>query len=225
MSQIVFDNVTCQFKNDTKAVHDISFTINPGEFVFLVGPSGAGKTTILRLLLKEYKPQSGKIFVDDDDINKRRVSKEKIRRQIGASFQDVKILEDRTVAENVTVAMEIVGQKNQDISKNLEKVLSLVDMLDKKDLFPSQLSGGELQRVGLARALAGDPSIIFADEPTANLDSQNAWKIVSLLKDINRTGKTVIVATHNRDLYDSMGERVITLDNGRLVSDQNPADI
>jgi cell division transport system ATP-binding protein len=221
MSQVIFENVTYTFGNDCTALDHISCQINPGEFVFITGPSGSGKTTFLRLILKELQPQEGKIFIGNDDITaKRGPSLEEVRRKIGASFQDVKLLMDRTIEENIGMAMEIVGIRQEDINKAIDAVLDLVDLSDKRQMFPSQLSGGEIQRIGIARAVVGDPLIIFSDEPTANLDEESAWKITSLLREINKSGKTVIIATHNMDLVESMGERILQLDKGKLIKDK-----
>jgi len=223
MPQITFTNVTYTFPNDAVALDDVSCAIEPGEFVFLVGPSGAGKTTFLRLLIREILPTQGSIFFEEEEISKKRgVSPEKIRQKVGVSFQDDKLLVDRTVEENIALAMEIVGKKEKEIKESVHAVLDLVGLTDKAEMFPAQLSGGELQRIGIARAVVGDPILIFADEPTANLDEESMWKIISLLKEINRSGKTTIVATHNLDVIRSLGERVLHLDKGKLVKDEKP---
>jgi cell division transport system ATP-binding protein len=225
MSQIIFENVTFKYGNDVTALDQVSCQIEPGEFVFITGPSGAGKTTFLKLLLREIMPHDGKILVDTEEISKKRgISTEKLRRKIGASFQDVKLLMDRTIEENISVAMEIIGKKTDEIKKAVEAVLDLVGLQDKAKMFPAQLSGGEIQRIGIARAVVGDPVIIFADEPTANLDEESAWKIASLLKEINKSGKTMIVATHNLDLIKSMGERIIQIEKGKIVNDTKHKD-
>jgi len=221
MSLINFDGVTYRFNTGVEAIKQVSFSIDEGEFVFLVGPSGAGKTTLMRLMLRELIPTEGKIILDNEEISRKRgISVSKLRQKIGASFQDVKLLLDRTVAENIALAMEIAGKKNSEIKEAVTAVLDLVGLSDKGDVFPVQLSGGERQRAGIARAVVGDPIIIFADEPTANLDEETAWKIAALLKEINRSGKAVIVATHNADLVDSMGARVIYLDQGGIIEDK-----
>ncbi len=213
MSLIKFDKVTYKFKNGVVALDNFTESIDNGEFVFLVGPSGSGKTTFLRILMRELIPDSGKVFFDGEQINrKKRVNVPKLRRKIGVAFQDVKLLADRTVEENIAMVMEIHGKKKSEIRGAVSAALDLVGLSDKQDLFPVQLSGGEVQRVGIARAVVGDPKVIFADEPTANLDDESAWKIASLLKEINRSGKTVIVATHNTEIINSMKERVIKLD-------------
>jgi len=221
MSLVNFDGVTYRFKTGVEAVKQVSFSIDEGEFVFVVGPSGAGKTTLMRLMLRELFPTEGKIILDNEEISRKRgISISKLRQKIGASFQDVKLLADRTVAENIALAMEIAGKKSEEIKEAVTAVLDLVGLSDKADLFPIQLSGGERQRVGIARAVVGDPILIFADEPTANLDEETAWKIAALLKEINRSGKAVIVATHNADMVDSMGARVIYLEGGNIVEDK-----
>jgi len=221
MSLINFDGVTYRFNTGVEAIKQVSFSIDEGEFVFLVGPSGAGKTTLMRLMLRELLPTEGKIILDNEEISRKRgISVSKLRQKIGASFQDVKLLLDRTVAENIALAMEIAGKKNSEIKEAVTAVLDLVGLGDKGDVFPVQLSGGERQRAGIARAVVGDPIVIFADEPTANLDEETAWKIAALLKEINRSGKAVIVATHNADLVDSMGARVIYLDQGGIIEDK-----
>lgn len=217
---IFFENVTKEFPNGTTALQEVSFHIDLGEFVFVVGPSGAGKTTILRLLLKELKPTSGKIQVNKKDLNE--LSKKQLphlRRQIGAVFQDYKLLTDRTVFENVALVSEIVKQSKEEIEAHVGKILSLVGLEEKGDLFPSQLSGGELQRTAIARALATQPKIIFADEPTGNLDPATAWEIINLLLIINKEGTTVILATHNQDTVKSLDKRIIELEEGRVTRD------
>lgn len=209
-----------KFNTGVEALKQVSFSVDEGEFLFLVGPSGAGKTTVMRLMLRELLPTEGRIIIDNEEISKKRgVSVPRLRQKIGTSFQDVKLLFDRTVRENISMAMEIAGKNKAEINDAVAAVLDLVGLKDKGDVFPVQLSGGERQRVGIARAVVGDPILIFADEPTANLDETSAWKIAALLKEINRSGKTVIVATHNAELVDSMGVRVIYLDQGRIIDD------
>lgn len=217
---ILFENVTKQFPNGTIALQEVSFRIEPGEFVFVVGPSGVGKTTILRLLLRELKPTSGTIQVDSSDLSS--ITKKELpelRRQIGAVFQDYKLITDRTVAENVTLISEIVKQNKEEIETHVNQILSLVGLEEKGELFPSQLSGGELQRTTIARALATQPKIVFADEPTGNLDPATAWEIINLLITINKEGTTVIVATHNQDAVKSLEKRIIELKEGRVIRD------
>lgn len=218
---IEFKKVTKQFGDGTVALNKISFTIEPGEFVFIVGPSGAGKTTILRLLLRELLPTAGSIYLGKEEVNA--LSSKKIpdlRRKIGAVFQDYKLLWDRTVFENVSLPLEILGYPQEKMEKAVGEILAAVDLGQKADLFPLQLSGGELQRAVIARALSTKPAVLFADEPTGNLDPGTAWQIVKLLKYINKNGKTVIMATHNFDIVDSLNERVITLNKGEIKSDK-----
>jgi cell division transport system ATP-binding protein len=221
MAIISFDNVNYKFNTGFEALKNVTFKVEDGEFLFIVGPSGSGKTTLLRLLLRELIPTEGNVVLDGQEISKKKgVSVPDIRKKIGASFQDVKLLMDRTVEENISLALEIAGKKNEEVKEAVNAVLDLVGLTERAEVFPVQLSGGELQRIGIARAVVGDPIVIFADEPTANLDEESAWKIASLLKEINRSGKTVIVATHNADLVDSMKERVIYLEDGKLVEDK-----
>jgi len=218
---IKFDRVTKKFKQGTVALDKVSFKIKKGEFVFLVGPSGAGKTTILRLLLKKTLPSKGKIVVDGEDLEE--IPKKKIpllRRKIGAAFQDFKLLYDRTVGENVALALEILGKESSKIEEEVKDALSLVGLKDKADLFPIQLSGGEFQRASLARAVVGKPKILFADEPTGNLDMDIGWQIVNLLKQINKKGTTVIMATHEAEIVNSLDQRVIRLEKGKIASDK-----
>ena len=217
---IFFENVTKKFPNGTVALNKVSFHVEPGEFLFLVGPSGAGKTSVLRLLLRELIPTQGKILIEGKDLNKLK-SKHlpQLRRQIGAVFQDYKLIEDRTIRENVALVSEMVKQSNQEIRRHVEKILELVNLKDKADLFPSQLSGGELQRTAIARALATKPKIIFADEPTGNLDRSTAWEVIKVLATINKGGTTVIIASHNQEFTQAFDKRIIELKQGRVVRD------
>lgn len=218
---IEFKQVTKQFGDGTVALDKVSFIVKPGEFVFLVGPSGAGKTTILRLLIRDLSPTSGSIFLEKEELNALHSRKiPGLRRKIGAAFQDYKLLWDRTIFENVSLPLEIIGEFPRIIKKEVLEILELVGLEKRSDLFPLQLSGGELQRTVIARALAARPSILFADEPTGNLDPGTSWQIVKLLKKINEKGKIVIMATHNFDIVDSLNERVITLEKGKIISDK-----
>ncbi len=219
---IKFEHVTKKYGEGTVALDDVSFSIGQGEFVFLVGPSGAGKTTILRLLLREILPNKGKIYIDGEDIVKIPNSKVPLlRRKIGTAFQDFKLLFDRTVLENISLSLEIAGQKPETAKKTVEKVLTLVGLKGKENLFPLQLSGGELQRIVIARAVISHPKILFCDEPTGNLDQDTSWQIVNLLKQIHKTGTTVVMSTHNVDIVNSMRERVIRLEKGTVISDKS----
>ncbi len=203
------------------ALEGASFEIKPGEFVFITGPSGAGKTTIVRLILREYLPTSGIIKIGEDDLVKmKKKDLPKLRQKIGVVFQDFKLLTDRTVWENVALALRVLGKDEKEIEKEITKILGLVGLEERADLFPSQLAGGELQRAGLARAVVGQPEIIIADEPTGNLDLATAWQIIKLLQKVNKAGKTVIMATHNFEIVNAMKERVIELDKGKIISDK-----
>ncbi|HUV47002.1 MAG TPA: cell division ATP-binding protein FtsE [Candidatus Bathyarchaeia archaeon] len=221
---IIFNKVSKKFNDGTLVLDDVSFTINKGEFVFLVGHCGAGKTTVSRILLKEILPTRGRVFVDGEEITKlKKKNVPQLRRKIGTAFQDFKLLPDRTVKENISLALEIIRQKKEDISQKVDQLLSLVGLQGKEDFFPQQLSGGEVQRVVIARALAHNPKILFADEPTGNLDIDTAWQIIDLLKRINEKGMTVVVATHNVSIVDDLGQRVIRLEKGKVTSDKKEA--
>lgn len=216
---LVFENVSKKYK-DKMVLKDVSFEISEGEFVFLVGPSGAGKSTAMRLILRAEKPTSGNIFFEDMCIN--RLSSfglPRYRRQIGVIFQDYKLLNSRTVWENVSFVLEVSRTNHSKIKKNVEEVLDLVGLLDKKKSFPQSLSGGEQQRVSIARALVTDPKFLIADEPTGNLDKVNAWDIMQLLNKINNWGTTVFVTTHDTEIVDSLNKRVLRFEDGRLVRD------
>ena len=213
-------NVTMEYDPPKKALDDVSVKIDKGEFVYLMGHSGAGKSTLTRLLLKEIEPKSGKIFLNGKDIT--HVSERKvpyIRRYIGTVFQDFRILEKKTVYENVSFAMEIIGKKPREIRRSVPIILSMVGLSDKAKSYPHQLSGGECQRTAIARALVNKPDVIIADEPTGNLDSDTAWEIMNLLQDINNRGTTIVMATHAKNIVDEMKKRVITLNHGSVVSD------
>jgi cell division transport system ATP-binding protein len=216
---IKFDKVSKKFGKIT-ALEGVSFKVDPGELVFLTGPSGSGKTTLIKLILKEFRPTSGKIQVKDWDLSKLADKKLfTLRRKIGVVFQDFKLLFDRTVWENVALALEILGENNS-VGQKVDNALARVGLLDRAELFPSQLAGGELQRTCLARALVADPEIIIADEPTGNLDITTAWQIIALLKEAHGLGKTVLISTHNFEVVNSFKNRVIGLDQGKLVSDE-----
>ena len=217
---IIFDHVTKVFGNGTKALDDVSFEVTAGQFVIIEGKSGAGKTSIGRLLLKEFSPTSGRIIVDGDDLAK--ISPKNVpllRRKIGVVFQDFKILYDRTVAENIELALDILNLDEQVTQSRLEELLDLTELTGKANDFPVQLSGGQLQRVIIARALAGQPKILFADEPTGNLDAVTGVSIVDLLKDINEQGTTVLMATHDTGLVKDLHARTIRLEQGKIVKD------
>jgi cell division transport system ATP-binding protein len=195
--------------------------IKAGDFVFLVGPSGAGKTTIIKLLIKEIEPTSGDIFVNDKNVTvlKRREIPY-FRRNIGVVFQDFRLLPDRNVYDNIAFAMQVVGTPSKEIRRRVPLMLSLVNLSSKAYAYPNELSGGEQQRVVLARAIANNPPVLIADEPTGNLDPDTGWDIVNLLSEINRRGTTVIMATHAKEIVDAMRKRVIILKKGTVISDQ-----
>jgi cell division transport system ATP-binding protein len=218
---ISFQNVTKIFPNHTTAIENISLKINPAEFVFITGPSGAGKTTLLRLILREIFPTSGSISVDNQDIVKIPASRVyELRRKIGVVFQDFKLLTDRSVFENIAISLEVTGKNQQEIETQVHEMLHLTGLEEQTHLFPSQLAGGEAQRTVIARAVVGHPSYLLADEPTGNLDPKTSWQIVKLLKQIQELGTTVIMATHNVDIVNSLNERVIQLKKGKLIKDE-----
>lgn len=217
---IDFNQVTKKF-GKIVALNNTSFEIEPGEFVFITGPSGAGKTTIIRLILKELEPSSGKIKINKQDLAEIPSKKiPELRRKIGVVFQDFKLLSDRTVFENVILPLEVIGADKKTIEERASEILKLVGLSDRAELFPSQLAGGELQRVCLARAVIAEPKILLADEPTGNLDPGTSWQIIKLIKKINKLGTTVLMATHNVDIVNSMRERVIKLGKGKVMKDQ-----
>jgi len=202
------------------ALENVNLGIDEGEFVFITGASGAGKTTLLRLILRELLPDTGEVFLDDTDITK--LPKKKIpslRQNIGVIFQDFKVLPERTLEENVAVALAVSGIERSEWKNRIDQVLELVKLSDRRSLFPSQLSGGELQRTSLARALVVNPKIILADEPTGNLDWDTADEMMDLLRNINSEGKTILVSTHHRGIVDKFGKRVVELEKGKVKKD------
>jgi len=219
-----FESVVKSFPDGTTGIDDLSFHITPGEFVFLTGPSGSGKTTIMRLLTKEYLPSDGEIIFKDYPLSAlKRSLIPAHRRQMGVVFQDYQLLSDLKAWENIALSLEIAGLSQKEIAERVNELLALVKLENKAFLFPKQLSGGEAQRVGIARALASGPSLIFADEPTGNLDSESSLNIVRLLKKINELGTTVIIATHDTNLLDAFkDDRLITVIKGKLESDSKP---
>lgn len=218
---IRFINVSKKYPNRQVALDDINFNIVDGEFVFLVGPSGAGKTTILKLIIGDLKPSHGSIHVDDFIVNKITVAQIPfLRRKVGFVFQDFKLLGDRTVGENLAVALEIFGKSKEEMDKKIKETLELVNLKEKRNLFPKQLSYGEQQRVSIGRAVIGEARFILADEPTGNLDPRTSWEILKILTKINQNGKTIIMATHNVDIVNSMKKRVIVLQDGKIVKDR-----
>lgn len=215
---IEFQKITKKFGN-TLALQNINLKISPKEFVFIVGPSGSGKTTLLKLLLREIKPTEGRIFVDGKDLAKIKDIHHH-RQKIGAVFQDFKLLFDKTLEENISLVLEIQKIPDKKIHEAVDHVLELVGLEDKKPSFPLQLSGGELQRAVISRAMVANPQIIFADEPTGNLDLESAWQIVKILKDQQKLGKTVIMATHNVEIVKTLNDRVVALKKGKILSDE-----
>lgn len=221
---ITFDHVTkvYQAQPNKPSLHDISLQIYAGEFVFLVGHSGSGKSTFIKLITRELKPSSGHIYVADEDLTTMRDWRVPyLRRNIGCVFQDFKLLPNKTVFENVSFALEVIGKSRHVIKTQVSEVLRLVGLQDKLNKRPDQLSGGEQQRVSIARAIVNRPPLLVCDEPTGNLDPQTSRGIMDLLERINRTGTTVLVATHDREMVDNMRRRVIALDNGQLTRDQD----
>lgn len=217
---ILFDEVTKNYPNSVTALSGINLKIADGEFVFLIGPSGAGKTTVLRLIIKEIIPTSGSIFIDDWEINKLPKSKlPYLRRKVSFVFQDFKLLTDRTIAENIAVSLEILGSPKADIEKRLMEVLDVIHLSDKALYFPKQLSYGEQQRVAIGRAIAGGSKVLLADEPTGNLDPQTSWEILKIINEINKQETTVIMATHNVDIVNSLKKRVVVLEKGKIIRD------
>lgn len=218
---IVLDNVCKTYSTGVSVLNGVNLRIRKGEFVFIVGSSGSGKTTLFKLLLKELEPTSGRIYINSQNIGRlRRRRIPKMRRGIGVVFQDFRLLKDRNVYENIAFAQRVVGKPAKVIKETVPQMLALVGLADKAESLPGELSGGEQQRVSLARALVNNPPILLADEPTGNLDPANAWEIMKLLEDINKRGTTVVVVTHNRDIVERMQKRVITIDKGVVISDE-----
>ena len=219
---IEFISVTKKYPNGQIALDDINFKIEPGEFTFIVGPSGAGKSSLLKLLTREISPTSGKILINGEDIARIPVAKiPALRRRIGTVFQDFKLLLSRTVFENVAVPLEVRSIKESEVEKEVSSALEKVGLLEKADSFPVQLSGGEVQRTAIARAIIAKPEILLADEPTGDLDPETARGVVELLEKINKEGKTtVIMATHNQSIVNHFKKRVVSLKSGKIESDE-----
>ena len=219
---IAAEHVTKIYKNGTRALEDVTLEIEKGEFVFLVGPSGSGKSTFIKLLIREEKPTSGNLWVAGKLVNK--LSSWRVpylRRNIGCVFQDFKLLPNKTVFENVAFAMQVIGRPRSAIDTHVPQILELVGLRDKADSYPDQLSGGEQQRVSIARAFVNRPLVLLCDEPTGNLDPKTSVGIMRLLDRINKTGTTVLMATHDHSIVDSMRRRVIQLEEGRVVRDED----
>src|SRR3989338_11565295 len=216
---IIFNSVSKRF-GSTFALDNINLEVKQGEFVFIVGPSGAGKSTLLRTLTREILPTSGKITVGGVDTTKIKTSDIPLfRRKVGVVFQDFKLLDDRTVFENVALTLEVQDKSDEEILKSVEHTLKLVEIWDKRNLFPRQLSGGEAQRTAIARAIVGKPDVLLADEPTGDLDPKTAWGVIQLLNEINSWGTTILMSTHNQEIVNSLKRRVIKIKAGKIISD------
>lgn len=217
---IKLEHVSKSYSAGIPALNDVSLNIEEGEFVFVVGDSGSGKSTLIKLLLKELEPTEGTITINGRKLNKiRRRQIPKFRRNIGVVFQDFRLLKDRNIYDNVAFAQKVIGESNRSIKKNVPKLLSMVGLAAKYRSYPRQLSGGEQQRVAIVRALINKPKILLADEPTGNLDANNAWEIMKLMEEINEQGTTVVVVTHNLEIVKAMNKRVITMQKGVVVDD------
>lgn len=218
---ILLDRVTKNYNRRGTALKSVSLHIEPKEFVVIVGPSGAGKSTLLKLLTREEKPSGGKIIVGGIDYE---TLKDKnipyLRRKIGVVFQDFKLLPNKTVYENIAFALEVVGIGNREIRHTIPKVLEIVGLIGKEDNYPHELSGGEKQRLAIARAIARQPKILIADEPTGNLDPKHAWDVIRVLEKINKYGTTVLLTTHNQDIVNKLKRRVISMKDGQVISDR-----
>lgn len=214
------ENVTKVYENGAVGMRDTTLHINKGEFVFVVGSSGSGKSTFMRLLLKEVEPTSGKIIINGTDITKlKRRQIPYLRRKIGVVFQDFRLLPSKTVYENVAFAMQVIETNPKIIRRNVPQILAMVGLGKKANAYPNQLSGGEQQRVALARAIINRPPILLADEPTGNLDPETAWEIMELIQEIHRNGTTVVISTHAKDIVDKMQKRVVTINKGSVLRD------
>ena len=218
---IVFQNVTKSYGDKSVALDKVNFKIQPNEFVSIVGRSGAGKSTVVRLLIGEEMPSKGQVFFGSYEVNKLK-SKHmpEFRRHIGIIFQDFRLLERKTAYENVAFVLEVEGRPQKEIDDIVPQIFDLVGLKDKMSNFPAQLSGGEKQRVAIARAMVNRPDVIIADEPTGNLDPYNTWEVIKLLTKINELGSTIILATHDKEIVDTLRQRVITLDKGKVIKDE-----
>jgi cell division transport system ATP-binding protein len=221
MAIIEMKDVMKKYSNGTTAIRNLSVSIDQGEFVYVVGPSGAGKSTFIKLMYREEKASKGVLKVGGWNLLKiKNKQVPLLRREIGVVFQDYKLLPKKTVYENVAYAMQVIGRKPRDIKKRVMEVLDLVGLKHKVRMFPSELSGGEQQRVAIARAIVNTPKVLIADEPTGNLDPENSWEIMNLLERINMQGTTVVMATHNSQIVNTLRHRVIAVENGRIIRDQ-----
>ena len=222
---IKLEHVSKSYSAGIPALNDVNLEIEDGEFVFIVGDSGSGKSTMIKLLLKELEPSAGTIMINGKNLGKiRRRQIPKFRRNIGVVFQDFRLLKDRNVYENIAFAQKVIGESTRNIKKKVPTFLSMVGLAAKYRSYPKELSGGEQQRVAIARALINEPSILLADEPTGNLDNNNAWEIMKLLEEVNDRGTTVIVVTHNMEIVKVMKKRVITVQKGVIVGDSKAGD-
>ncbi|MBM7690911.1 cell division transport system ATP-binding protein [Peribacillus deserti] len=218
---IEMSEVSKIYPNGVSAINGITVKINKGEFVYVVGPSGAGKSTFIKMMYREEKPTTGSITVNGIQLSKLRNTKVPLfRRNLGVVFQDFKLLPTLTVFENVAFAMEVVEEHPKDIKKRVMEVLDLVGLKHKARMVPTELSGGEQQRVSIARSIVNSPQVVIADEPTGNLDPETSWEIMNILEEINNRGTTIVMATHNRDIVNNLKRRVIAIDNGRIVRDE-----
>lgn len=218
---IKFQNVTKIYSPSTVVLQDVSFEVKEGEFVSIVGKSGAGKTTLIKLILGLEEPTSGEVFFNGQNVSQIEKSElQKIRRRIGGIYQDYKLLSAKTVYENVAYILAVEGKNNQEIALEVPQILDAIGLAEKTNNFPKELSGGEQQRLAIARALVNHPDVIIADEPTGNLDPYNSYEVVSLLEKVNRVGKTVILSTHDREIVNKLGKRVITIENGVIIRDE-----
>ena len=225
MALIEMKGVTKKYHRSTTALRDINVSVNPGEFVYIVGPSGAGKSSFIKLLYREEKVSAGTLRVGEFNLTKLKKRDVPIlRRSIGVVFQDYKLLPKKTVFENVAYAMQVIGEKPRDIKKRVPEVLDLVGLKHKMRSFPNQLSGGEQQRVAIARAIVNNPKVLIADEPTGNLDPEISWEIMQLLERINLQGTTILMATHNKQIVDNLRHRVIAIEDGRIVRDEEEGE-
>ena len=218
---ILFENVSKIYSPTSIALQDVTLEIKPHEFVSLVGPSGAGKSTILKMLIAEETPTEGRVLLDGMEVTGLTLGElPYLRRRVGMVFQDYKLLPQKTVYENIAFAMEAAGKKDAEIEKSVPEALEIVDLVEKQEHFPHELSGGEKQRVAIARAIINQPDVLMADEPTGNLDPANTWELVRLLQKVNELGTTVLLATHDKQIVDYLGRRVVSLERGKVIRDE-----